>query len=104
MTMQGPTPADGPSQECGQPADEACEVCLRPTCPDDYAERGHLGLCRCCAQAIESSGLTLRTWPHRLRAPFPVPPPSQVPSRQATEFKVVGGSVILPTEPEPEPD
>lgn len=63
-----------PCHECGAPADEACERCKRPTCPNSYYEREHLGLCQCChdelAAEMATSGFELGEWPYPLRKPF----------------------------------
>lgn len=64
----------GPCHECGKAADESCERCKRPTCPDSYYEREYLGLCTCCHAELTSHGLNLVAWPHPLRKPLPSPP------------------------------
>ena len=59
--------------EGGEPADDTCVQCGRPTCALHFYEQEHLGLCTHCGAelvGVLGRGGAMIGWPYPLRKPF----------------------------------
>ncbi|HEX9888890.1 MAG TPA: hypothetical protein VGA69_05400 [Nitriliruptorales bacterium] len=62
-----------PCHVCGEPTDDACNRCERPTCGEHFWDQEYLGLCEPCHEQVEEFAQQgkLVTWPYPVRKAKP---------------------------------